>query len=78
MAQVANGVPRPVATLLPPKDIHIIFANLEAIAGLAEAFAGVLDGAKGSEAGEGQDDRIGEAFTEMVSLQSPLCDERPF
>jgi hypothetical protein len=74
MAQVANGVPRPIATLLPPKDIHIIFVNLEAIAGLAEAFAGVLDGAKGSETGDGRDDRIGEVFTEMVRLLglSPL------
>ena len=51
---------------LTPKDVHVVFANLEQIAELAQAFSGVLDGARGSEEGV-DDDRIGEVFVEMVS-----------
>lgn len=50
--------------LMSKNDLHIVFANLEEIADLAEAFSAVLDSAMGS--GEG-DDNIGEIFVEMVS-----------
>lgn len=69
MITVSKDAARPTATLLHSKDIHLIFANLEAIAGLAEAFWGVLDSAKGDEDGDGLDDRIGEVFAEMVSSE---------
>lgn len=48
------------------KDLHIVFANLEQITSLAEAFAGVLDGARGDNTKNS--DRIGETFVEMVSV----------
>ncbi|KAK4057697.1 hypothetical protein OIO90_001345 [Microbotryomycetes sp. JL221] len=50
---------------LSPKDVHIIFANLEQITDLAQAFAGVLEGAKGTDEVT-DDDRIGEVFVEMI------------
>ncbi|KAK4055181.1 hypothetical protein OIV83_000461 [Microbotryomycetes sp. JL201] len=51
--------------LLTPRDVHLVFANLEQIAELAQVFSGVLDGAKGSDFGA-NDDRIGEVFVEMI------------
>lgn len=50
--------------LMSKNDLHIVFANLEEIADLAEAFSSVLDSAMGS--GEDMDDNIGEIFVEMV------------
>lgn len=56
----------PGQPLMSSKDIHVIFANLEEIASLAEAFAGMLEEAAGSEE-QGAQDRIGATFLEMVS-----------
>ncbi|KAM0793502.1 hypothetical protein ACM66B_000941 [Microbotryomycetes sp. NB124-2] len=53
------------APLLTPRDVHLVFANLEQIAELAQVFSGVLDGAKGSDVCV-DDDRIGEVFVEMI------------
>jgi len=53
--------------IMSSKDIHVIFANLEEIASLAEAFAGLLDHAAGGDEEE-MEDRIGETFLEVVSL----------
>lgn len=53
--------------LMSPRDLHVVFANLEEMADLAQAFAGVLDGARGSGNEEDMADRIGEVFVEMVS-----------
>jgi len=57
--------------LMSSKDIHIIFANLEEIASLAEVFAGLLDDAAGGDENE-MEDRIGETFLEIVSCCSCL------
>jgi hypothetical protein len=51
------------------KDIHVIFANLEEIASLAETFAGMLEQASGGDANEMQD-QLGSTFLEMVSLKT--------
>ncbi|GAA5895147.1 hypothetical protein JCM5296_000894 [Sporobolomyces johnsonii] len=57
----------PGQPLMSAQDIHTVFANLEEIATLAEAFAGLLDGAMGSETGDDKtDDRIGDVFVEMI------------
>jgi hypothetical protein len=56
----------PGQPLMSTKDIHVIFANLEEIASLAESFAGMLEDATGEDELDSQD-RIGEAFLEMVS-----------
>lgn len=61
----------PTHALMSTKDLHVVFANLEEVAGLAQTFAEVLEGAKGSE-GEEMDDRIGEVFVQMVSLSMLL------
>ncbi|GAA6012623.1 hypothetical protein JCM11491_005457 [Sporobolomyces phaffii] len=55
----------PGQPLMSTKDIHVIFANLEEIASLAETFAEMLDEAAGSDAGEMQD-RLGATFLEML------------
>ncbi|GAA5970150.1 hypothetical protein JCM3765_003807 [Sporobolomyces pararoseus] len=55
----------PGQPLMSSKDIHVIFANLEEIASLAEAFAGMLEEAAGSEE-QGAQDRIGATFLEML------------
>jgi hypothetical protein len=70
-----TSISSPVAPM-KDDDIRIVFQNLEEVASFAEAFAGVLDGARGAlgcdEEGlddqvfEDEDDRIGEAFLEMV------------
>lgn len=59
----------PSQAVMSPKDIHVVFANLEEIAGLAESFAAVLERANGAEGDDGMDDNIGEVFVEMVSSQ---------
>jgi hypothetical protein len=60
-------------------DVRIIFQNLEEVSTFAEAFAGVLDGVKGTSEYDTSDDRdslglsndrIGEAFLEMVTSMS--------
>ncbi|GAA5887492.1 hypothetical protein JCM6882_001427 [Rhodosporidiobolus microsporus] len=57
----------PGQPLMSSKDLHIVFANLEEIATLAEGFANLLDSASGSEDDpEAMDDRIGEVFVEMI------------
>ena len=62
---VAAGEP-----LMSAKDLHVVFANLEEMADLAEAFAGVLDGARGSGNEQDMADRMGEVFVEMVRSPS--------
>lgn len=57
----------PAEPLQSARDIHVLFANIEDIVSVAEALSGVLDGARGSETDDAADDRIGEAFSEMVS-----------
>lgn len=56
----------PGQPLMSSKDIHVIFANLEEIASLAESFAGLLDHAAGGGEEE-TEDRIGDTFLELVS-----------
>ncbi|CDR39197.1 hypothetical protein NBRC10512_007972 [Rhodotorula toruloides] len=56
----------PGQPLMSPKDLHIVFANLEEIASLAEGFANLLDSASGGEDPDAMDDRIGEVFVEMI------------
>ena len=56
----------PGQPLMSSKDIKTVFANLEEIAGLAEAFVGVLDGARGSGLDGSQDDIIGQVFVEII------------
>lgn len=60
----------PSQALMSTKDLHIVFANLEEVAGLAETFARVLEGAKGGDDADEMDDRIGEVFVQMVSFVS--------
>ena len=52
--------------LMSSKNLHVVFANLEQIADLAEAFSGVLDGAWTNDLDDDTSDRIGEVFVEMV------------
>lgn len=67
VARTGTGQP-----LLSPKDIHVIFCNLDEVASLAEAFSGVLDGAWSHASEERMDDQVGDAFLEMVgSFFSP-------
>lgn len=54
--------------LMSEQELHVVFANLEEIAGLAETFAGILDDARGSGKADAEDDRIGAVFLEMVRL----------
>lgn len=56
----------PGQAAMSPQEVHIVFANLIEIAEFANAFAGLLDGAGGSNAASEIDDRIGEVFVEMV------------
>ncbi|GAA5994924.1 uncharacterized protein JCM10292_004432 [Rhodotorula paludigena] len=56
----------PGQPLMSEKDLHVVFANLEEIAALAEGFATALDNASGSDEPEAVDDRIGEIFVEMI------------
>ncbi|BGP21651.1 rho guanyl-nucleotide exchange factor [Rhodotorula toruloides] len=56
----------PGQPLMSPKDLHIVFANLEEIAALAEGFANLLDSASGGDDPDAMDDRIGEVFVEMI------------
>ncbi|GAA5832229.1 hypothetical protein JCM11251_004286 [Rhodosporidiobolus azoricus] len=57
----------PGQPLMTAKDLHVVFANLEEIAALAEGFANLLDSAAGREEDpEAMDDRIGEVFVEMI------------
>ncbi|GAA5980289.1 hypothetical protein JCM11641_005531 [Rhodosporidiobolus odoratus] len=56
----------PGQPLMASKDLHIVFANLEEIAALAEGFANLLDSASGSCDPEAMDDQIGEVFVEMI------------
>ncbi|GAA5899556.1 uncharacterized protein JCM6883_005259 [Sporobolomyces salmoneus] len=55
----------PGQPLMSAKDIHVIFANLEEIASLAETFAAMLEEAAGEEESESRD-RIGSTFLEML------------
>ncbi|KAM0753334.1 hypothetical protein T439DRAFT_323969 [Meredithblackwellia eburnea MCA 4105] len=55
---------QPGEPLMSPKDLHTIFANLEEISGLAEAFASILESAWNN--GRDNEDRIGEVFVEML------------
>ncbi|KDE03899.1 hypothetical protein MVLG_05653 [Microbotryum lychnidis-dioicae p1A1 Lamole] len=50
------------------KDLHVIFANLEEVADLAERFAHLLSKAKGATAVDGaeMDDNIGEVFVNLI------------
>lgn len=57
----------PGQPLMSTKDIHVIFANLEEIAALAETFAEMLAEATGDEEA-GSHDRVGATFLEMVSI----------
>lgn len=57
---------RPGSPLLSSRDIHVVFSNIAEVAGLAEVFAGLLDGAKGLDEENDTSDRIGEVFREMV------------
>ncbi|KAK4048236.1 hypothetical protein OIV83_004941 [Microbotryomycetes sp. JL201] len=54
---------RPV---MSPKDLHVVFANLEEVSQFAELFAEVLATAKGSEDPDEMDDQIGQVFCEMI------------
>lgn len=56
----------PGQPLMSPKDIQTVFANLEEIASLAEAFAEMLAEAI-AETEEASVDRIGQTFLDMVS-----------
>ncbi|BGP12786.1 hypothetical protein JCM10213v2_000703 [Rhodosporidiobolus nylandii] len=56
----------PGQPLMSEADLHVVFANLEEIAALAEGFANLLDSASGSEDPKVMDDRIGEVFVEMI------------
>ncbi|GAA6059521.1 hypothetical protein JCM10212_006019 [Sporobolomyces blumeae] len=55
----------PGQPLMSAQDIHVVFANLEEIAALAESFASQLDAAAGGD-DDGREDRIGEVFVEMI------------
>ncbi|KAI5474525.1 hypothetical protein MNV49_003081 [Pseudohyphozyma bogoriensis] len=63
--------------LMSPKDLTAIFSNLEAIAGFAEAFSGLLDGAWTAGTEENMEDRVGEVFMEQLpriqKLYSTYC-----
>ncbi|KAK4705756.1 hypothetical protein P7C70_g450, partial [Phenoliferia sp. Uapishka_3] len=48
------------------KDVFTIFANLEDIAGFAESFSELLDGAWAHCTEDAMDDRVGEAFLRMI------------
>jgi hypothetical protein len=54
--------------LLSSRDIHIVFANIDEVANLAEIFSGLLHAAKGTDEENDTNDRIGEVFREMASL----------
>ncbi|KAK4057231.1 hypothetical protein OIO90_001726 [Microbotryomycetes sp. JL221] len=52
--------------IMSPKDLHVVFANLEEVSRFAESFAQVLDEAKGSDDLDEMDDHIGQVFREMI------------
>ncbi|GAA5913958.1 hypothetical protein JCM8208_007010 [Rhodotorula glutinis] len=56
----------PGQPLMSEQDLHVVFANLEEIAGFADGFANALDAAAGTDDPEADDDRIGEIFVDMI------------
>ncbi|KAM0789329.1 hypothetical protein ACM66B_000164 [Microbotryomycetes sp. NB124-2] len=52
--------------IMSPKDLHVVFANLEEVSQFAESFAQVLASAKGSDDPDEMDDQIGQVFCEMI------------
>lgn len=61
----------PTNAVMSPQELHVIFANLEEIAQLAQEFSGVLSEAAGEREDE---DSLGRVFIEMVSgLLSFIC-----
>ncbi|SGZ27081.1 BQ5605_C025g10047 [Microbotryum silenes-dioicae] len=62
------GLAAPGIPVMSTKDLHVIFANLEEVADLAERFAHLLSKAKGATAVDGaeMDDNIGEVFVNLI------------
>ncbi|GAA5926619.1 hypothetical protein JCM3775_001067 [Rhodotorula graminis] len=56
----------PGQPLMSEQDLHVVFANLEEIAGFADDLANALDAAAGTDDPEADDDRIGEIFVDKI------------
>jgi hypothetical protein len=72
----------PTGKPLSPADLRAVFLNIDQIAQAAEELATAFEAAMGEEEdgpgstprnGEGGTDRLGEAFSQAVSLIRPVC-----